>query len=186
MNTKEKIQYSKIGQLVKRFLHTKIGAYIGFFVGISGFNQIIVLKNGESVSRSYNSRVRKGGDLCATLIAGSAQNSISGATYPLYIALSTSSLTPGNTDTTLSGETAVSGLTRALGTVGSYVTPSVLDGACSYVLSKTFTAAGGATIVSAAIFDAVSTGNLFVEGNLSGSVVLVSGDLITIQWTINL
>ena len=184
MNTQIPQQYTK--SFLRWFLHTKIGAFIGYNIGVSGFNRIDVLKNGKRVGSSYNSRVRKGGDLCATLIAGSAQNSISGATYPLYIALSTATLTPGNTDTTLTSETAVSGLTRALGTVGSYVTPSALDGACSYVLSKTFTAGGSATIVSAAIFDAASTGNLFVEGNLSSSVVLASLDTMTINWTINI
>lgn len=184
MHTKIPKQYTK--SFMRWLLHTKIGAWFGYNIGVSGFNRIDVLKNGKRIGSSYNSRVRKGGDLCASLIAGSAQNSISTPLPPLYIALSTATLTPGNTDTTLTSETAVSGLTRALGTVGTYTTPSALDGACSYILSKTFTAGGSATIVSAAIFDAASTGNLFVEGNLSSSVVMGVSDTLTINWTINI
>jgi len=177
-------------EIIKKLLHTKLGARIGFTIGISGFNKIEVKhKRGDSIiskSFGFNSRVNKGADLIASLIAGSAQNSISSPLPPLYIALSTSSLTPAKTDTVLSGETAVSGLTRALGTVGSYTVPSTLDGAASYVLSKTFTAGASATIVSAAIFDAPSNGNLFVEANISSSAVLLSNDTLTVSWTINL
>ena len=192
MKTNTPFQYSKLGQIIKKFLHTKLGARIGYALGISGFNRIeaqITRKNGfvEPLSASYNSRVNKGADLIASLITGVAQNSISTPLPPKYIALSTSSLTPAKTDTTLSGETAVSGLTRGTGTQGSYTGPSALDGAASYTVSYTFTAGGsGATIVSAALFDAASTGNLFVEANLSASAVLANGDQLSIVWTVNL
>lgn len=184
MQTKTPKQHKR--SFIKVFLHTKLGAFIGFSLGISGFNKLCVYKNGKRVSYAFNSRVRKGGDLTASLMTGASQNSISSPLPPLYIALSTSSLTPGNTDTTLTGETSASGLGRALGSVGSYTTPSVLDGACSYILSKAFTSGATATITSAAIFDAVSTGNLFVEANLSPSTPVVSGDVLTVNWTINL
>lgn len=191
MKNKTPFQYSTFGRIIKKFLHTKLGAKIGFALGISGFNQIravITRKNGfvEPVIASYNSRVNKGADLIASLITGAAQNSISSPLPPKYIALSTSTLTPAKTDTTLTGETAVSGLTRGTGTQGSYTGPSSLDGAASYTVSNTFTAGGSATIVSAALFDAASTGNLFVEGNLAASAVLASGDQLSITWTVNL
>ncbi len=179
--------YNKIGTIVKKFLHTKIGSFIGYHSGISGFNRLDVLVNGKSISHSYNSRVDKGAALTASLISGSSLGSISSPLPPLYIALSTSSLTAAKGDTTLSGETSVSGLGRAIGTAGSYSAPASLDGSASYTISKTFTmgAAGPTTIQSAALFDAASTGNMFVETNLSASAVLLNGDTISITWTIN-
>lgn len=191
MKTNTPFQYSVLGSFIKKFLHTQIGSKMAYYMGISGFNRvdaIIIRVDGrkETLWPSFNARVNKGGDLIASLITGAAQNSISTPLPPKFIALSTSSLTPAAGDTTLTGETVVSGLARALGTQGSYVTPSVLDGAASYTVTKTFTAAGSATIVSAALFDAVSTGNLFVEANLSSSAVLVSGDQLAITWTVNL
>lgn len=191
MKTKTPFQYSTIGQIIKKFLHTKLGAKVGYALGISGFNRVgavITRVDGskEYLGFAYNSRVAKGGDLAASLIAGTSFNSISSPLPPKYIALSTSSLTPANGDTTLSGETSASGLARALGTQGSYTSPSVLDGACSYTVTKTFTAGATATIQSAALFDASSSGNLFVEANLSASASLVSGDTLAITWTINL
>lgn len=186
MQTKAPFQYTILGNLVKRFLHTALGQKVGFLIGISGFNSVTVLKNGVAVGTSYNSRVDKGAALCASLISGTSLGGISAPLTAKYIALSTSSLTPAKGDTTLSGETAASGLARALGTAGTYTAPASLDGAASYVLTNTFTSAASATIVSAAIFDAASTGNMLVEANLSASVTVVSGDTITINWTINL
>jgi len=191
METLTPKQYSPAGRLVKRFLHTKLGARIGFMLGLSGYNTIVATikrANGKiEVIRSYNSRVDKGADLCASLMTGAEQNSITSPLPPKYIALSTSSLTPAHDDTTLSGESAASGLARALGTQ-TYTPTATLDAAASYVVSKTFTntSAGSVTIESAALFDAASSGNLFVEGNLSSSVVLAINDQITINWTVNL
>lgn len=185
-------QYSKAGVLFKKFLHTKIGAFVGYHAGITGFNRLdatITRANGsvEHLSPVYNSRVDAGAALNASLISGTTLGSLTSPLAAKYIALSTSSLTAAKGDTTLSGETSVSGLARALGTAASYVAPSVLDGAASYILSKAFTmaAAGPTTIQSAAIFDAASTGNMFVEANLSASAVLVTGDVLTINWTVN-
>ena len=190
MQTKIPIQYSALGSLIKKFLHTKLGAYLGYVSGITGFNRLdsyITRANGkvEFLGASYNSRVDAGAALVAALLTNNAF-SITSPTYPKYLALSTSSLTPAKGDTTLSGETAVSGLTRTAGTFGTYTAPGALDGGASYVLSNTFTAGAPATIVSAAIFDAVSTGNMLVEANLSSSAVLVSGDKLTISWTCNI
>ena len=222
--TNAPFQYSNLGVLVKKFLHTSFGARIGFILGLSGFNKIEAqiwrfkreYKDGDILSkkevirimsempdgtkrygvytlerrqnRSFNSRVDAGAALCASLISGTT---LGGLTSPLaakYIALSTSTLTPAKGDTTLTGESVATGLARALASAGSYTLPSTLDGAASYVLSKTFTntSGGTVTILSAAIFDAVSTGNMYVEGNLSTSAPLDNNDQLTINWTINL
>lgn len=209
------LQYTYFGQLLKRFLHTKIGAAIGYYAGIHGFNRIDAkvskfvcennrpLRKGEFLSSmgdgkvgiyragksifSFNARVDKGAALTASLLSGTALGSITSPLPPLYIALSTATLTPAKSDTTLTSESVVSGLGRALGTVGSYTAPSTLDGAASYTLSKVFTLTGSATtVVSAAIFDALASGNMFVEANLSSSAVMSTGDQLTITWTINL
>lgn len=195
---KTPFQYSKYGNIIKSFLHTKIGARVGYFLNISGFNRIGVVhtranpkwyqRKQEFIGFAYNSRVDKGADLISSLITGTSINSITSPLPPKYIALSTSSLTPTKTDTTLSGETSASGLARALGTQGGYVAPSTLDGAASYTVTKTFTntSAGAVTIVSAALFDAASTGNMFVEANLSSSAIMAINDTLAVTWTVNL
>jgi hypothetical protein len=212
-------QYSPAQIGLKQFLHTKPGAMIGHFLGISGFNKIkevhskflryysegMKLARGEFIqaigetgkmgvyrvaktSYAFNARVNKGADLIASLITGAAQNSISSPLPPKYIALSTSSLTPDKTDTTLAGETAATGLARALGTQGGYTGPSTLDGAALYTVTKTFinTSAGAVTVVSAALFDAAADGNMFVEANLSANAVMAVNDTLAITWTVNL
>lgn len=200
MNTAAPIQYSSSLPvlLFKRFIHTKVGGRLAFLFGLKGFNRVgavVTRANPKWYQRkqyvipfAYNSRVNKGADLIASLITGAAQNSITSPLPPKYIALSPTSLTPAAGDTTLSGETAASGLARALGTQGSYTGPVSLDGAASYTVTKTFTntSAGAVTIQSAALFDAASTGNMFVEANLGSSATLQINDTIAITWTVNL
>jgi hypothetical protein len=135
----------------------------------------------EHLPASYNSRVDAGANWQAGIMGSAAGNPAK------YIALSTASLTPAKGDTTLASETAVSGLARAAGTYGGYTPPASLGAAASFTQSKTFTNAGTTTTIqSAALFDASSAGNLFVEANLSSSATLNNGDSITITWTINL
>ena len=187
MTNKTPIQHTKLGKWIK-----KIGNYLGFNLRIKGFNRVgvrIIHTNGliENIGFTYNSRVNKGAALQASLMAGSALGGVSSPLAPLYIALSTASLTPAAGDTTLASETSVAGLGRALGTAQNYVAASTLDGAASYDVAKTFTLTGAnTTVVSAALFDAVSTGNLFAEANFSSSAVLVTGDLLQVTWTINI
>lgn len=190
MNTKQPFQYSTLGILIKKFLHTKFGAFIGFQLGLSGFNtiQVIITRattGKKKILNSYNSRVNKGGDLIGSLTSGTSLNSISSPLPPIYLALSTASLTPVKTDTTLTSEITTLGLGRVAGTVGGYTGPASLDAAASYTISHTWTASGTVTPVSAAIFDAVSGGNMFVEGNLSASASLLNGDTIALTWTVN-
>ena len=184
MEIKEKkpFEYTRLGQFIKK---------IGFNLGFKGINRVELIhtRNGKVLNKSfsYNSRVNKGADLIASLITGVSQNSIVTPLPPKYIALSTSVLTPAYTDTTLTGETSVSGLARALGTQQNYSTPVALDGSASYVVTKTFTLLGGATTVaSAALFDAASTGNMFVEANLTTPLSMATNDTIQINWTIQL
>lgn len=190
INTQAPIQYSPLGRIAKRFLHTRVGAFIGYKLGLQGFNRIeAVITRANGVvehKRSYNSRVDVGAALTASLISGSTLGSISSPGAPKYIAVSSSSLTPAHGDTTLSGEISSNGFARALATAGSYSAPASLDASASFTFSKTFTATGTQTVASAALFDASSSGNLFVEGNLASSASLNSGDTLQIVWTVNL
>lgn len=191
-STKTLFKHTKLGKLVKKFLHTKIGTKIGYFIGISGYNKIdakIIRKNGDvEYLHSYNDRVDVGAALHASLLAGEDLGGASSASAPEYIALSTSTLTPAQGDTSLTGETSATGLGRTEATIQNYSSPASLDAACSYEAYNEFTnsSGGSVTIKSAALFDAASGGNMFVEANLSDDAILKDGDKLQITWTVNL
>ena len=182
-------QYTLVGEVIRKLLKFKIVKHLCFSLGLKGFNRIgwQVERKGKIVQSgfTYNSRVDKGADLSASLLAGESFNSITTPLPPKYIALSTSELTPAAGDETLTGETSVSGLARAVGAIQSYTGPASLDAAASYIVYKAFTNAGATTTIeSSALFD--STGNMFVEANLDSSATLEVDDLLKISWTINL
>ena len=114
----------------------------------------------------------------ATLLvnAGKAMvtNRIKGSgTEPVYVAYGTGAGTTGATDTTLFTETG----TRVSGT-SSQVTTSVTND--TYQVVGTQTAGGTLAITNAGLFDASTSGNLFVKGDFS-TINLNSGD--SIQFT---
>lgn len=187
------MKINKYNNFIKWIIHTRLGSFIGFYLGLSGYNRVSVLiigPNGKirSLRGSYNSRTNRGAALSASLMSGSTLGGISSPLPPKFIALSTNVLTPAAGDTTLSGETAATGLTRASGTIGNYTAPLSLDAGASYTVTNTFTNSSGGTVTlnSAALFDAVSSGNLFVEANFTQSVALTNTTLLQIQWTVNL
>jgi hypothetical protein len=94
-------------------------------------------------------------------------------TAPAYVAWGTGAGTTAATDTTLFTETG----TRVLGT-GSQVTTSVTND--TYQVVGTQTAGGALAITNAGLFDALTTGNLFVKGDFS-TINLTTGD--SIQFT---
>src|SRR4051812_28292112 len=121
METSTPLQFRQnpLIKLFKRLLRTQLGKKIAFQLGLRGFNRVgvrLIRANGqiEDLGFVYNSRVNKGAALQASLMSGSSLGSIGSPLPPIYIALSTSSLTAASGDTTLSGETSVSGLARAL------------------------------------------------------------------------
>jgi len=184
-------QYTLVGEVIRKLLKFKIVKHLCFSLGLKGFNRIgwQVERKGKIVQSgfTYNSRVDKGGDLSASLIAGESLNSISAPLPPKYIALSTSTLTAAAGDETLTGESSVSGLARAVGTIQNYTCPASLDAACSYEIYKAFTNAGATTTIkSSALFDASSDGNMFVEANLDSDAVLEVSDILKLTWTVNL
>lgn len=96
------------------------------------------------------------------------------ATQPKYVAWGTGAGTTALTDTTLFTETG----SRVAGTTTQQTTSTTND---TYQVVGTLTASGTVTITNAGLFDAVSSGNLFVKGDFT-SIGLNSGD--SIQFTI--
>lgn len=101
-------------------------------------------------------------------------NRIKGAgTEPNYVAWGTGAGTTSATDTTLFSETG----SRTAGTSTQQTTSTTND---TYQVVGTLTAGGTLAITNAGLFDAVSSGNLFVKGDFS-TINLTTGD--SIQFT---
>jgi len=114
----------------------------------------------------------------ATLLVNTGRaivtNRIKGSgTEPVYIAYGTGAGTTAAADTTLFTETG----TRQTGTSTQQTTTTTND---TYQVVGTQTAGGTLAITNAGLFDAVSSGNLFVKGDFS-TINLSSGD--SIQFT---
>ncbi len=99
-----------------------------------------------------------------------------------YIAVSADSGAPAAGDTTLTGEIASGGLSRADATTNTHT-----DNTNTTTLAKTFTASATHTAVhKSATFDASSSGNMIHEAAFSSDATLVSGDTLTVTWTLTL
>lgn len=95
------------------------------------------------------------------------------ATQPKYVAWGTGAGTTSASDTTLFSETG----SRTTGTATQQTTSTTND---TYQVIGTLTASGTVTITNAGLFDASTSGNLFVKGDFTG-IGLTSGD--SIQFT---
>jgi len=106
-------------------------------------------------------------------------NALNGGTHtpPTYVAWGTGAGTAGETDTTLFTEASES---RVNGTK-SVVTTNVTDD--TYQVVGTITADGTKTITNAGLFDADTSGDLYVKGDFTG-IALNSSD--SIQFTIKI
>ena len=114
----------------------------------------------------------------ATLLVNTGRaivtNRIKGSgTEPSYVAYGTGAGTTGATDTTLFTETG----SRVAGTSTQQTTSTTND---TYQVVGTQTAGGTLAITNAGLFDASTSGNLFVKGDFS-TINLSSGD--SIQFT---
>jgi hypothetical protein len=94
-------------------------------------------------------------------------------TTPSYVAWGTGAGTTGATDTTLFTEVTP----RVSGTATQVTTSTTND---TFQVVGTQTAATGETITNAGLFDASTSGNLFVKGDFTG-IALSNGD--SIQFT---
>jgi hypothetical protein len=99
-----------------------------------------------------------------------------------YIGLTTDTTAPAYTDTTLTAELSISGITRAAGT---YTAGTAASGDVTWTVTKTFTATGAHTAVDKAGLwtDAQGSGTLFAEATFA-SVNLQNGDTLSITWTV--
>lgn len=95
-------------------------------------------------------------------------------TEPNYVAWGTGAGTAAATDTTLFTEAAES---RVAGTSTQQTTTTSND---TYQVVGTITASGSKTITNAGLFDASTSGNLYMKGDFTG-VALNSGE--SIQFT---
>ena len=112
--------------------------------------------------------VNTGKAIVTNYLAGGA------ATQPKYVAWGTGAGTTAATDTTLFTETG----TRTAGTTTQQTTSTTND---TYQVVGTLTAGGTLAITNAGIFDASTSGNLFVKGDFS-TINLTTGD--SIQFTV--
>ena len=111
-------------------------------------------------------------------------------TPALYVALSTILVSAANGDLTLAGEVtttlSASGLMRAAGTYQTYQAQPALLGSASYQIYHLYTSDCTATIQSAALFNQLANGTMFVEAQLSPAATLAPGDSIALTWTVNI
>jgi hypothetical protein len=115
----------------------------------------------------------------ATLLVNTGRaiisNRIKGSgTEPNYVAWGTGAGTTGATDTTLFTENG----SRTAGTSTQQTTSTTND---TYQVIGTLTAGSSITVTNAGLFDASTSGNLFIKSDFTG-VALASGD--SIQFTI--
>lgn len=96
-----------------------------------------------------------------------------------YIALTNTAITPGATDTTLSGEIVANGLQRAQATYAHSAN------ATTYTLTKTFTATGSTAAQAGAVFTAASSGTMCFEDTFSAAT-LATNDTLSITWTVTI
>lgn len=147
-------------------------------VSAKGTVSVSVLRNGNEIYyyESHNLITNTGKDFISTQL-GSTSPVTNGANY---IALSSDSTAPAATDTTLTGEISGSGLGRAQGTYSHTV------GTNTFTVQEAFTASGTVSgIQKTGLFTASSGGTMMAENTFS-SVNLLSGDQLTITWTITI
>lgn len=101
---------------------------------------------------------------------------IGSGTEPKYVAWGTGAGTAGQTDTTLFTEASEA---RTSGTSSRTTTTTTND---TYQVTGTLTANGTKTITNAGLFDASSTGNMFIKGDFTG-IVLALNDQIAFTIT---
>lgn len=139
---------------------------------------VIVRKDGtvEDLGISENLRTTVGADWQADVMGNDTQPASA-----QWIGLTTNSTAPAAGDTTLTGEIASGGLSRAEGVYAH------TNGTSSYTITNTFTASATHTAVAkAGLFNASSAGTMAFTTLLNSTATLNSGDTLTITWTVNI
>lgn len=147
-------------------------------VGPHGYVTVSVTRDGQEIyhHEDHNLITTAGKDFISAQI-GSTSPGSNGANY---IALTTTSLNPTASHTTLSGEITGNGLARAQGTYAHS------NGQNTFTVSHTFTASATHTNVQGAGLFTASSGGTMMAENTFTAVTLANNDQLTITWTITL
>ena len=154
------------------------GDRIGDRIPASGYVVVSVVRQGSEIYHyeDHNLITNAGLDFISAQI-GSTSTGSNGANY---IALSSDSTAPAATDTTLTGEISGSGLDRAQGTY------SHTAGTNTFTVQEVFNASGTVSAIQkTGLFTASSGGTMMAENTFS-SVNVISGDQLTVTWTITI
>jgi len=146
--------------------------------GVRGWVQVTVVRDGKVIYyyESHNTIVTQGKDFIAQQLGSTSPNT-NGANY---IGLSNSTSSLDSNWTSIPDEITGGGLARAQGTY------SHTNGLNSYQISKTFAASASFTNVRlAGLYWSSSGPTLFAANNFS-PVNLISGDQLTVTWTITI
>jgi len=120
----------------------------------------------------------------------------SSANYARAIAVASGTLTKAKGDQSLGSASAsvttneytTIGLSRANATLsgGGYTAPASLGATFAQVITYQFTASGSGTAYGSGVFNSTTPSGsiLYVEDNFGSTAVLVSGDTLSITWTI--
>ena len=113
-------------------------------------------------------------------------NTAAGTRGAGWVASTESTITPAIGDTTLTGEIATNGLTRADAGTGTGVLTHT-GGSNSSTVEYTFTATGSFTsVLASALFTASSSGTMpHIANFATGSGTLATNDTLKITWTLN-
>ena len=158
---------------------------------------------------AHNERVQNGARMLAKGFWGASSSpQVSTVGVPSYVALNSAStfnstnfsFAHNNADLSLGAGTSstgagvttneytTAGLSRALGTVGSYTDPaSALDGVFTLTVTKTFTCSSGPqNVYGTGLFDESSTAtcNLFAEAYFA-TATLQTSDTLALTWNIS-
>jgi hypothetical protein len=145
---------------------------------MKGYVMVSVVRDSKEIYHyeDHNLITDAGKDFISAQI-GSASASANGANY---VALSSDSTAPAATDTSLAGEISGNGLDRSQGTYSHTL------GTNTFTVTEVFSATGAANnIQKSGLFTAASSGTMLAENTFS-SVNLISGDQLTITWTITI
>jgi len=127
---------------------------------------------------------RTGDDTAGTTPAATANYLILPATRCRYIALTENVTAPAASDTVLTGEITTGGLSRALGTYAHTDNAATLTFTKSFSVTATFPAVHKAGLFSASTLTAA--GIMLFETNLNADASVVSGDTLSVTWTVTL
>lgn len=110
-------------------------------------------------------------------------NTAAGTRGAGWVASTESTITPAVGDTTLTGEIATSGLSRADATTKTHTAASNTT-----LIEHTFTASGAFTsVLASALFNASSAGTMpHIANFATGSGTLATNDTLKISWTLTL